>query len=178
MSVHSLHHTGSQGRIQVGGHGAHASPFGTEQTRNAEVYRTLSARRYSDPAYISKWITASCPKNIKRSDLQLLTASNTKANSKEGAPSKWPIAWATLSCHKLCVVIMVSDSLRSTLTQSRFQTFPGGKCTQIPLEDCALCSIYARTAGLHSSVTVLTANTTRIIEICSPRNLFSMVRVA
>ena len=32
--------------------------------------------------------------------------------------------------------------------------------------------------GCHSSVTVLTANTTQINEICTPRNLFLMVRVA
>ena len=32
-------------------------------------------------------------------------------------------------------------------------------------------------AGCHSSVTVLAANTTQIIEISTPRNLFPMVRV-
>ena len=33
-------------------------------------------------------------------------------------------------------------------------------------------------AGCHSSVTVLMVNTIHIIEICTPRNLFLMVRVA
>ena len=33
-------------------------------------------------------------------------------------------------------------------------------------------------SGCHSSMTVLTANTTQINEICTPRNLFLMVRVA
>ena len=33
-------------------------------------------------------------------------------------------------------------------------------------------------AGCHSSVTVLTANTTQIIKICTPRNLFPMIRAS
>ena len=37
-----------------GASGAHAHPpFGTEQALNAEVYRALSVRSYSDTAHIS-----------------------------------------------------------------------------------------------------------------------------
>ena len=35
------------------------------------------------------------------------------------------------SCHKFCVVMVVSDSLRSTLVWSK--NFPGGACHQTPL---------------------------------------------
>ena len=38
-----------------GGHGGPMPPpFGTEQALNAEVYRALSARSYSDTAHISR----------------------------------------------------------------------------------------------------------------------------
>ena len=38
-------------------------------------------------------------------------------------------------------IVVVSNSLRSTLTWSKFQHFPVGACPQTPLEDCA-CSVY------------------------------------
>ena len=47
-----------------GGHeGPMPPPSGLSRALNAEVYRTLSAHSYSD--------TASCPANIKHSNLQL-----------------------------------------------------------------------------------------------------------
>ena len=42
------------------------------------------------------------------------------------------------SCHKFCVVMVVSNGLRSTLIWSKFEKFPGGACPQTPLERCAL----------------------------------------
>ena len=87
-SQHSLAYR-VRGGSRGGAWGAHAPPFGTEQALNVEVYRALSARSYSDTAHIS---TASCPANIKHSNLRSVgqfcgSVSHTMADSEgKGAP--------------------------------------------------------------------------------------------
>ena len=52
-----------------------------------------------------------------------------------------------------------------------------GSATTCYTGETFLCNIPGLN-GCHSSVTVLTANTTQIKEICTPRNLFLVIRVA
>ena len=133
-----------ESRSGGGAWGAHAPPFGTEQVQNAEVYRALSARSYSDAAHISLSITASCPANIKHSNLQLPRDSSVavphiqrlipKGRGSEKQPYDESPELLS-SCHKFCVFIVVSDGLRSTLIWSKFS---GGECPQTPLQCYAL----------------------------------------
>ena len=112
---------------------AHAPPpFGTEQAQNTEVYRVLRARSYSNAVHISLSITASCPANIKHSNLQLPRDSSVAVPRiqgwfrKEGAPRNDH----TMS---YCpAAITFSDGLRSTLIWSKFQNFPEGACPRPP----------------------------------------------
>ena len=73
-----------RGRSRGGAWGAHAPPpppppFGTEQALNVEVYR-------AHIAHISIRITASCPANIKHSNLQL-----SRDTSVAVPRIQWPI---------------------------------------------------------------------------------------
>ena len=96
--------------------------------------RKFTARlaHYSDAAHVFIRITASCSANIERSNMQLPRDSclkNTKADTIDnrvvttldllsvqirGTPDESPKLYS--SCHKLCVVVVVSDDLRSSLT--------------------------------------------------------------
>ena len=67
------------------------------------------------------------------------SASNTKADSK--GKGLWETTIRRIAWVYTPVAVVVSDGLRSTLTWSKFQNFPGGACSQTPLQDCA-CSIY------------------------------------
>ena len=70
------------------------------------------------------------------------SASNTKANSKERGSEKRPYDESPelhSSCN-FCVVMVVSNGLRSTLIWSKFQTFPRRTCPQTPLEHCTIRS--------------------------------------
>ena len=126
-------------------------PFRTEQALNAEVYRALRACSYSDTAHISIWITVSCPANIKHSNLQLRRTVLWQCLTYKGwfqreeGSEKRPYDESPRlqsSCHKFCVVMVVSDGFRSTLIWSKFKNFPGGACPQTPLERCALYVIF------------------------------------
>ena len=55
---------------------------------------------------------------------------------------KWPYNESPelhSSCHKFCVLMVVSDCLRSILIWCKFQIFTKRACPQTPLERCALC---------------------------------------
>ena len=154
-----------------GGHGGPIPPpFGTEQAQNAEVYRALSARSYSDAAHISLSITASCPANIKHSNCSyketvLWQCLSTKADSERKRPYVESPELMS-SCYKFCVFTVVSDGLRTTLTWSKFQNFPGGACPPDPLERYALyahrnCTHIARAAWPHQ-------RKKKILYVCPP----------
>ena len=117
-------------------------PFGIEQALNAEV-TALLAHVASQTQHTSPYKSAaSCPVNIKHSNLQL------PRNS--GGTTKWLIPKGRgsetrpydespkSSCHKFCVVMMVSNGFRSTLMWPKFKNFPGGAFPQTPLQRFAL----------------------------------------
>ena len=102
-----------------GGHGGPMSPhsFGTEQALNAEVYRALSARSYSDTAHIS--IMNHCLMSCKHKALKSAAPKRQFCGSASGRGfEKRPYNESPelqSSRHKFCVVMVVSDGLRSTL---------------------------------------------------------------
>ena len=143
-----------------GGHGGPMPPppFGIEQALIAEVYCTLSAYSYSDAVHISIWITASRPANIKHSNLQLPRDSSVAVSHiqrlipKGRGSEKWPYDESPKlqsSCHKLCMVMVVSDGLRSTLIWSKFKKFSWGSMPPDPLQRCALY-VHAHIKKLHA----------------------------
>ena len=90
--------------------------FGTEQAKNAKVYRALSAHSYSDAAHISLSITGSCPASIKHSNLQL------PRDSSVAVPH---------------IQRLIPKGRKRPYDESPellFQNFPRGVCPQTPLE--------------------------------------------
>ena len=104
---------------------------------------------------ISLSITASCPANIKHSNLQLPRDSSVAVPHiqrliprKEGAPRNDHTMNGLSYCPatiKSCVFIMVSDGLRSTLTWSKFNMLPDPPGT--------LCTTYAHRNYAHRNYT-------------------------
>ena len=128
--------------------GAWAPPFVTEQELNVEVHGALRARSYFDTAHISIWINASYSADIKHSNLQLPRDSSVPAVlhiqrliPKGRGSKKQPyneLRELQSSCHKFCVVMVVSDGLRSTLIWSKFKKFSWGTMPPDLPEHCAL----------------------------------------
>ena len=120
-------------------------PFGIEQALNAEV-TALLAHVASQTQHTSPYKSAaSCPVNIKHSNLQLPRNSGGTTQwlipKRRGSETRPYDESPKSSCHKFCVVMMVSDGFRSTLMWPKFKNFPGGTFPQTPLQRFAL---YAR----------------------------------
>ena len=99
-------------------------PFGTEQAWNVEVYCLLSAHSYSNASaylYMNHCFMSWKHKALKSaaSNRQFCgSASNTKAASEGKRLEKWPYNESPelhSSYHKFCMIMVVSDGLRSTL---------------------------------------------------------------
>ena len=88
------------------------------------------------------------------------SASNTKADSEGKRLRETTIQWipgVTLHMN----IWVVSDSLKGTLTRSKFQNFPGGTCPQTPLDDCTWSIYKASFSAFWSNYFILQAVNTR-----------------
>ena len=112
-----------QGRIQGGG-GGMGGPCPTEQALNAEVYCTLRACSYSGPS--AHLYMNHCFMSCKHESAAPLDTSVAVSHIQRLIPKgKWfppcdESPELQSSCQTFCMVMVVSDGLRSTLISSKF----------------------------------------------------------
>ena len=115
------------------------STFGTEETQNAEVYHMLSTHSYTDAAHI-KWITLSCPANIKHLSLSFQETvprqclKYTKADSEVKGFQEMTIQWIDWVTLQLPLMLCGYGSLQTASEALSYGlNFPGEHALRSPL---------------------------------------------
>ena len=119
-----------------------------ESAKRGGLRRAQLLRRSAHHYIASVWITASCPANINHSNWQLPRDSSVavpqmqRLTPKERGSEKRPCK-SHSSCHKVWVVMVVSDGLRSTLIiMVQISTFSRGSKPPDPLQCFVLCTCH------------------------------------